>query len=414
MSDIDRKDVAIGLLVIGLVALAGWVGFLYASPVTKTKTEEEEETIYITTKTKTIEEIGLPDDWGLAELDASFSVFNETGGEISVKMSDILNGISLYYNQEADPLGRKTQEYKYEYMELRTVDDPLSGRTFTGVNILDVLEFAGVFFAWNISCKTNNVDLYPNAYFNVSTGDIINLDTKPLYLPTIVAIAADGLWLPDLGYGNFSIIQGLSSESIYDLKEIRTMSEWEVDIIVDGIVEYQVNRTNIIDPHYPDGWHWEYHKNFTGSYNAYMGGRMTYNRTFWGVNMSYIINQTNAENKNYTMRAVSVDGWLSNIYNNTDINFGLVYPENYGYVNYTDNPPTGVPLPETDLLITLVYMEQKFFEYGLFASDPIWDKGYYDGYNGGAFHIVIPGMTKDQHPGYVKSIEITTYAGPIP
>ena len=408
----ETKDFAIGVLLIGLVAMAGWIGMLYVNPVTKIKTKEEEETEYIT-KTVT-EETGLPDDWDLAELDASFSVFNETGGEITVKMSDILNGISLYYTQEADPLGRKTQEHKYEYMELRTVDDPLSGRTFTGVNILDVLEFAGVFFAWNISCKTNNEVLYSNVYFNTSTGDIINLDSKPLYLPTIVAIAADGLWLPDLGYGNFSVIQGQSSQSVYDLKEIRTISEWKIDIIVNGNVEYQVNRTNIINPYYPNGWHWEYHKNFTTDENAYMGGRMTYNRTFWGVNMSHIINQTSAKNYNYTMRAISVDNWPSISFNNTDVNSGLVYPENYGYINYTDNPPDGVPLPQTDLLMTLVYMEQKFIEYGLFPTDPIWDKGYYDGYGTGPIHLVIPGMTKNNHPKFVKSIEITTYVGPIP
>ncbi|MBD3254217.1 MAG: hypothetical protein GF383_03950 [Candidatus Lokiarchaeota archaeon] len=404
---VDIKLAAIGALIVGMVAMAGWVGFLYVNPVTRTKTEEDEETVYV--PTTVTEETGLPDDWGLADYDATFTVYNETGGAFEVTMADIFNGISLYYNQEADPQGRETQEFKYEYMELLSVDDPLTGRTFTGVNILDVLEFAQTFYAWNFSCKTKNMGNYANDYFNTSTADVVkDWDSSPM----IVAIAADGVFLPDLGYGNFSVIRTGSTDSVYDLEEIRALDEWEIDIYINGTLSpYKINRTNVIDNNYPSGWHYEYYK-----YPEKSGGRMNFNRTYIGRNMSSLINNTNAKDYNYELQAIAIDDWASVTLNNTDINFGLVYPENYGYVNKSGGIPAGgpYPLPETDNPIVISYREKVFTEYGLFPTDPPYDKFYNLGYFGGPYQLIIPGQTSNKYSSLIDRIEITIYTGPIP
>lgn len=423
---VDTKTAVMGVFLIGIVAMAGWVGFLYVNPVTKIKKETEEDTEYIYVYPPA-EQYGIPSDWSDAPVDASFTIYNETGDALTVTLQDILDGVTLYNDEQTDPtIDRHT--HKYEYMEVYTVQDPISGKYFTGVDMLDVLESKYVFYSWDLRCESNQ-DEASDIYIN--TGDICwRMDDDK---PTIIAIAAEGKWLQDSSIGsqcgNFSII-GVDTAPVYDLSEIVTENEWEVKIYVnDTLQPFRVNRTNIEDPYNPLGWTYSYDKEvekyITLDGKEYNTGEMTYNRTYWGLNMSYIVNQTSAKDYNFTLQAVSADGWGNIIFNNTDVHNGLSWPGPYSTSKKGANPTNNngytrvnssniQPLPETDKLMVLAYMEQKFYEYGLYGPDPEWEKGYIKSYHKGPFYLIIPGKTRNYYGGWVTEIRITSYVGPIP
>jgi len=119
------------------------------------------------------------------------------------------------------------------------------------------------------------------------------------------------------------------------------------------------------------------------------------------------------------MRVWSVDGYASPRpfggkkevrYNNTEIENGILPPrESWDLINDTE-----VPMPLTDLLMSLVYADQELGETGQGITDPIWPYRKMCGYGRGPFYLIVPGRPRDTYISHVNRIEITTYTGSIP
>ncbi|MFX1337704.1 MAG: hypothetical protein ACFFDK_03760 [Promethearchaeota archaeon] len=428
--DVDAKTAAIGILLIGVVAMAGWVGFLYVNPVTKTKTKEEEKTVYvIQTKTITEEAIrdGIPLNFSGLDFNSYITIYNETGDENRVYLSDILQGINLYWEQEDQPDYKRINEYKPEYMELNSVVDEVTGGVYTGVDLMDLLCFANCYYADNISCKGTSGGT--NGYFNTTMQDVVYKSSRTGGRhPTIIAIAANDTFLD-----NFALVQGDSDQTVYDLQEIRALTEWEIEIYVNDVLQhFRINRTTIVDPNYPDGWTYGYFKEPSSA-----NGQYNYNRTYWGTNMSSLLDQCediDILSTNFNITEITlVDGvygiekleWgpqnlnltysCGLTFNNTDVRDGLDYPLKYGVVNATE---TELPkITDPALIMVMAYKERRLSEYGvtrisgvfLPTSEDPWDKGYRMKYGGGPFQLIIPGQTGNNYPKWVTRIYITTF-----
>jgi len=131
----ENKDKIIGILLIAIVGLAGGLGFvLIISQLPNDGT-------------------GLPDDWSTAPNSAYFMLYNQTGASLTVTLKDILDGVSLAY-EEQNAGGSEINEYKkviYPYTFL----EPSSGLYVTGVDILDVLEAYDTNFGWDLKFTSN-------------------------------------------------------------------------------------------------------------------------------------------------------------------------------------------------------------------------------------------------------------------
>ena len=395
----ENKDIIIGILLIASVGLAGGLGFvLITSPPSPTETPTNL--------------FGLPDDWSTAPNSSYFMLYNQTGASLKVTLKDILDGVALAY-EEHDAGGSEINEYKkviYPYTFL----DPSSGLPVAGVDILDVLEAYDTNFGWDLEFTSN----YGHK-LEMTTGDLINKMYEGEE-SVIIVIAANKKWLGEssLGekWGNFSIVGEYHYSSIYDLKKIDVLSNWTVEVVVNGTVEYVIDPMNMTYNEYDDTYHYD------------RTDWWSFNRHYWGRNISEIISHTSAAGLNYTMRAWSVDGYASPRpfgskkeprYNNTHVETGIVppYPQwANGYLNDTLDliNATEVSLPETDLLMALVYADQEFGETGQGITDPIWPYRKMCGYGRGPFYLIVPGRPRDTYISHVNRIEITTYTGSIP
>ncbi|GAG59909.1 unnamed protein product, partial [marine sediment metagenome] len=204
-------------------------------------------------------------------------------------------------------------------------------------------------------------------------GDIVTKMYEGDEESVIIVIAANKKWLGEssLGeqWGNFSIVGEQMSSSIYDLQKIDVLSNWTVEIVVNGTVEYVIDPMNMTYNGYDDVYHYD------------RDDWWSFNRHYWGRNISEIISHTSAAGLNYTMRAWSIDGYASPRpfggkkevrYNNTEIENGILPPrESWDLINDTD-----VPMPLTDLLMSLVYADQEFGETGQGITDPINRKNH--------------------------------------
>ncbi len=388
----ENKDIFIGILLIASISLAGGLGFVL---LTSPTTTEAPTNLF-----------GLPDDWSTAPNSSYFMLYNQTGASLMVTLEDILDGVALAY-EEQNAGGSEINEYKkviYPYTFL----EPSSGLYVTGVDILDILEAYDTNFGWDLKFTSNF-----GHELEMTTGDIVTKMYEGDKESVIIVIAANKKWLGKsyLGtqWGNFSILGEQMSSAIYDLQKIDVLSNWTVEIVVNGTVEYVIDPMNMTYNEYDDIYHYD------------RTDWWSFNRHYWGRNISEIISHTSAgaAGLNYTMRAWSVDGYASPRpfggkkevrYNNTEIEFGIIPPrESWDLINDTE-----VPMPLTDLLMNLVYADQELGETGQGITDPIWPYRKMCGYGRGPFYLIVPGRPRDAYISHINRIEITTYTGSIP
>ncbi|MFX0057877.1 MAG: hypothetical protein ACFE85_00275 [Candidatus Hodarchaeota archaeon] len=393
----ENKDIALGLLIIAVVGLAGGLGFvIIATP----KAPEQPQVTLLW---------GLPDDWSTAPNASSFILNNGTN-QIPISLADILEGVQLAIEEDQDPTGTFINEYKktiYTYTFL----DPISGLYITGVDILDILEKYDTNFAYNLTFTSKKSSDGSIDVIHMSTGDIISKMYEGNEEPVILGLAANKTWLADSLYGNiwgnFSIMGKNMHNSLTNLEEIKVLDSWKVEVRVNGTLEFIIDPTNMTDAEYTDTYTYE------------RDDWWDFNRQYWGRNISEIISHTSATGKNYTLRVWSEDGWASprpfggkkeDPYNNTDVELGITPP----WVDHDLINDTLVPLPETNLLMNLVYADQEFGETGQGVTDPIWPYRRICGYHRGPFYLIVPGRPRDVYISHVNLIDITVYDGPIP
>jgi hypothetical protein len=394
----ENKDIILGFLLIAVVGLSGGLGYVFIAGPSLFDSPDECPTEEPT------DLFGLPDDWSTAPNSSYFMLYNQTGASIQVTLGDILDGVALALEEQAAG-GPAINEYKkviYPYTFL----EPSTGLYVTGVDLLDVLEAYDTNFGWDIQL----ISSYGHS-FNITTGDIISKMYEGNEDSVIVAIAANKHWLGNSilapNWGNFSLVGDLMTSAIYDLESVTVGTSWKVEIIVNGTVEYIIDPSNMALNGYDDIYHYD------------RDDWWTFNRHYWGRNISEIISHTSASGLNYTARIWSVDGWASprpfggkkeQRYNNTEIEYGITPPrETWDEVNLTN-----APLPDTDLLMALVFADQEFGESGQGITDPIWPYRRMCGYNRGPFYLIVPDRPRETYLSHVSTIEITSYLGAIP
>lgn len=399
----DKKDIIIGVLLIGVVGISGGLGYLLiAGPAIFGPPPEGPTNLF-----------GLPNDWSTAPNASYFMIYNQTGASIKVTLKDILDGIALAIEEQAAG-GPEINEYKdiiYPYTFL----DPISGYYITGVDLLDILEKYDTGFGWDLTITSS----YGHT-LEVTTGELITRMYHGDEDPIIIAIAANKEWLGESpltpSWGNFTFIGKQFPSVIYDISQVNVMSNWTVEVVVDGDIEYEIDLNNMKLNEYNDEYHydrndwWDFH------------------RHYWGRNISEIISHTSASGKNYTVRFWSADDWATPWpykenreprYNNTHIEEGITppYPQ---WVNGDLNTTadlinvTMVPMHKSDLLMALVYADQELGESGQGITDPIWPYRRLNGYHRGPFYVIIPGRPRNIYLSHIVRLEISSYTGPIP
>jgi hypothetical protein len=397
----ENKDIVIGILLIATVGLSGGLGFMLITSQPYQPPAEDPTDLF-----------GLPDDWSNAPNSSYFMLYNQTGASIKVTLKDILDGVALAFEEQA-ALGPQINEYKniiYPYTFL----DPSSGLSVTGVDLLDILEKYDTNFGWDLTISSSS-----GYTLDIATGDIIKNMYKGGKNSHIVAIAANKEWLAEspLGpsWGNFTFLIDKYPSAIYDMNSVEVWSNWTVEVVVNGTVEYVIDQNNMTLNEYNDTYHYD------------RDDWWSFNRHYWGRNISEIISLTPAGVLNYTVRFWSVDEWATPWpyggkkeprYNNTHVETGIVppYPQwADGYLNETaDLVNTTEVLPETDLLMALVYADQEFGETWQGVTDPVWPYRRMCGYHRGPFYVIIPGRPRENYLKYITRIEITSYNGSIP
>ena len=378
-----KKDIYIGIGMIATIAIAGGLGlFFILNP------PQESEDGYK----------GLPADWSTAPSDAYFTIDNQTD-TIKVTLADILEGIELAIEEDDDKSGSRINEYKdvifcYQFYH--------NGYLVTGVDLLDVLEKFDTFYANNMNLTAKG----QTEEEQVSTQQIVQKMYKGPEDPLIIAIAAENKWLAEspLGttYGNFSIIGDDWNVECLNLQKITVLDSWTVSVKVDGLEELKINPLNMTN------------NEFTANYSYDRFDDWNYNRQYWGRNLSEIISHTSASGKNYTLKLHAIDGVVSptedhDPYDQFDVEAGIeppYVPEDR--INKTMEDLFGVPLPDTDLLMCLVYKQREWGEYGFGVTDPVWPYPRKLGYDSGPFSLVVPGRPRSQYVKYLYLINITT------
>jgi len=390
----ENKDIILGILLIAVVGLGGGLGFvIIAGPSLFGPPAEEPTNLF-----------GLPDDWSTAPNSSYFMFYNQTGASIQVTLEDILDGVALAL-EEQEAGGPMINEYKkiiYPYTFL----EPSSGLYVTGVDVLDILEAYDTNFGWDIEF----VSSYGHTV-NMTTGDIISKMYEGNEESVIIAIAANKKWLAEspLGpnWGDFALVGELMTTAIYDLESVTVGTNWKVEVVINGTTEFVIDPSNMILNGYDDTYHYD------------RDDWWSFNRHYWGRNISEIISHTSAGTLNYTVRLWSVDGYASPRpfgskkeyrFNNTEIEDGIAPPrETWDLIN-----ETSVPLPDTNLLMSLVYADQEYGEMGQGITDLVWPYRRMCGYHRGPFYLLVPDRPRDTYLSHVIQIDITTYSGPIP
>lgn len=390
--EMENKDILLGVLLIAVVGLGGGLGYVIIAGPSLFGPTEQPTNLF-----------GLPDDWTDAPTSSYFTLYNQTDS-IQITLGDILDGVTLALEEQAAG-GPMINEYKkviYPYTFL----EPSSGLYVTGVDLLDILEAYDINFGWDIEI----VSSYGHT-LNITTGDIISKMYEGNEESVIIAIAANKQWLAKspLGpnWGNFAFVGELMTSAIYDIESITVGTNWKVDVVVNGTVEYVIDPSNMALNGYDDVYHYD------------RDDWWNFNRHYWGRNISEIISHTSAAGLNYTTRLWSVDGWASPRpfggkkeirYNNTEIENGIIPPrESWDLIN-----ATSVPLSDTNLLMSLVYEDQEFGETGQGITDPIWPYSRKCGYHRGPFYLLVPDRPRDTYLSHVTQIDITSYLGAIP
>ncbi len=391
MRKIDTKDVLIGILAIVAVGLAGGLGYvIVANPFA----EEPPTTLY---------HQGLPEDWSTAPNASSFSLFDIDGVEHVITLGEILEGVQVYLDDlEIDSLS----EWK-NYLELTTIQDPISGQYITGVNILDILEDKSIFFAGKLEFDTEDSETK-----EIHTADIITKSyAKKGKTYFILVLAINQEWLQDSPYyssmGNFSIMGMYPNDNFYNFNQVTVMSNWTIDVIVNGTTELTLDAWDLMQD--PDTAVYRYDS--TSDWGA--------NRQYWGKNVSDIIAMTSANvAPDYGVTFRAADGFITPFwkaeppYNKSEVENGMynngthVIPRSdVDYVNATDTSP-GVPIPVTALIMNLAWKIQEFGEtYDGIPDDP-WPVPKILSYSSGPFNVQIPGRNRANYAKWVTEIII--------
>jgi len=274
----ELKDFAIGILIIGMVTMAGWVGFLYSTPITKIKKEEETDYVYIVQEVPPTYESGLPDDWSNAPNASKIILYNETGNAIEITLGQILDYINKY---------EETSQEKYWWekrLEPLTVEDS-SGIPVTGVDILELLRVFDCLYASELEFESYNDTASKLTMDIVEMLDIIDQKKN-----IILGIAANKQWLNASPLadrsGDFMILGKDTSidEEIeftcYDLETIRVSKNWTVTV---NVLNSDLTENKTIILNYDNltstatgEYHYEYEN--TEYWN--------FNRSYFGTNVS--------------------------------------------------------------------------------------------------------------------------------
>jgi len=381
----EKKDIILGILLITIIGIAGGLGFVLLTWQPK----PSETSIYKT---------GLPDDFTTAPTTASFMLNNQTHSNISITLGDLLDFVEIYESSE---------EGEYETsIGTATIIDPITNVPITGVRILDVLEAYYTYFAGEIN--------FGGLAFSTTGQGLVNkILNKGISEEVIIGIAANKQWLADSPYGSlwgdFCIIGENMPEQIFQLEEVNVVSNWTLDVYVDGILELSLEPYELID--IPESYSFTYSYDRSDDWNL--------NRKYWGINMSTICDWVGLNDTvNFTLKAHAADGWAAPHLKKRGLTFTEVYhgiewnSTYWGYVNETETNPDGVPLPDEyeDLPISIVYALQVLGEYDgeSNATNPIWSTRKICGYSHGPFVCVIPGTARSNLVKYIYKIEITT------
>jgi hypothetical protein len=386
----EKKDIALGVLLIAVVGLGGGLGYvIIAGP---TLFAPSEQPVF-----------GLPDDWSNAPNSSFFMLYNQTGAAINVTLGSILEGVNLALEQATG--GSMFNEYK-KVIHPYTYYEPELNLYLTGVDLLDILEAYDTNFGWDVEITSGE-----GHSLNLTTGDIISRMYEGEEQSVILVLAVNKQWLSDssLGpnWGDFAFMGQQMSSAVYDVESITVGTNWKVEVVVNGTIEFVIDPMNMTLNGYDDVYRYD------------RDDWWTFNRHYWGRNISEIISHTSAVDLNYTVRLWSVDGWASprpfgqrkeNRYNNTEVENGITPPrESWDLIN-----STSVPLPKTNLLMSLVYADQEFGESGQGITDPVWPYRRMCGYNRGPFYVLVPNRPREVYISHIIKIDITTYNGSIP
>ena len=388
----NKKDLIIGVALISAVAVSGLIGLFFILNIPDPIDNNDGDGDPIE---------GLPTDWSTAPNSTCFLVNNHTS-EFEVTLGDILEGVALALEEEQVSSGC-INEYKnliYYTQFYHQYDDV--NYLVTGVDILDIFEKFHTHFAYNLSFKSKSSS--EKTY--ITTEKLIKKMYEGPEDPLILLIAAGGNWLGDspLGetYGNFAIVGKGWSEQILNLEKIEVITNWSIPVEVNGTVEYTLGPKEIKMNTYVDNY----------SYDRF--DYWNFDRQYWGRNISDIISSyTSAKGENYTVKFYAADGVVApyppeeKLYDKDDVEKGINPPwkSPEDLINVTLYDP-GVPLPETNLLMCLVYKHQEFGEsYGR-AQDPVWPYPKMVGYGRGPVYLLVPGRTRSDYIKYITKIEI--------
>ena len=409
MADVGGKEATIGILIIAVVVLAGFTGFMMINPQIEDSEDCKDCKECEDTTTEPTFLYGLPDDWSTAPNSSSIIVYNTTD-TVTIKMEEILDYVAR---------GMELSEHENEWedrLELYTVKDTQSGLWITGVDVLEVMDIFGTRFAGELEFVSHKDSFDQRETLNTSAYAI----TAKFYEeeePVILGLAANKTWLAESPIGdtcgNFSIFGKNMEVSCKNLEYVNVKSNWTIKVYVNGVLNLTLSPYNLTRLNSPRLTVKNYSYIDTGYYN--------YNRTYWGVNLSDIVEYTGADVHDFAVRVVASDGWKAPHpykeipYNKTEVmehlanNGTNIVGNHVDYVNGTEKNDDvyGVPMPATDLRMCLVFADRELGE-GVYADpDPKWPYRKYLGYSGGPYQLVVPGRIKANYLSYIESIEIT-------
>jgi len=388
------KDIIIGLLIIIVTGLAGGLGFVVA-------TWEPKTTISPPTYLS-----GLPDDWSTAPNSTYLILNNQTHSNVKIYFKDILDAIAVYENSQ--PSAYDTG------IELMTIIDPETDIPITGFSITNLFDEYETFFPGDIEFASIADDFGQRNIFKTSASQLLE-KLEDAEENIMIAIAANNQWLAEspLGekFGNLTLVGEAMKARIYNLEQINVLSDWNLDIYLDGELKLSLDPTNITDPSYQSSLTYKYDRSDDWSINRY----------YAGLNLSMLCNWVGLdESVNFELKARAADGWAAphgsgrrRGLTETEVYNGLEYDSYYwDYVNETAINEDGVPLLDVydDLPIILAYEIQILGEFDgeSSATNPEWPARKMCGFGHGPYVLIIPGRERSNQIKMINSIEIDT------
>jgi len=386
------KDVIIGILIIIATGLAGGLGFVVATWEPKTTTSPP---TYLS---------GLPDDWSSAPNSTYLILNNQSHSNVKIYFEDILKAIEVYENAQAGAYDTG--------IELMTIIDPETNIPITGFSITALFDQYETYFPGDIEFASMEDDFGQRDVFKTSASKLLE-KLEDAEENIMIAIAANQQWLADspLGekYANFTLMGEAMNARIYNLEQINVLSDWNLDIYVDDVLELSLDPANITDLSYKYGYTYGYNRSDDWGMNRY----------YAGVNLSMLCDWVGLNDSiDFELKARAADGWAAphgfrRGLNQTEVYNGLEWDSYYwDYINETVSEPDGVPLPDVydDLPIILAYEIQILGESdgASTATNPPWPAKKMCGFGHGPYVLIIPGRTRSNQIKMINSIEITT------